>query len=236
VSGVTEPDASPGGRPPGLAQAIADQFSVQATVGGPRGLLEAVVPMTLFSLVYGLGGQMGVAVLAAAVPSVGFTIWRLVAREPVTQAVSGVLGIGLGAVIAIRTGRAADFVLPSLIKNLVYAAAYAVSALVRWPLVGVLLGFMLGEQLHWRSVPARARAYGRATWVWAAMFLVRLAVQVPLWMAGAAAALGLVNVLLGLPLFGLAMWLTWQIVRRVPVARPEGPPSAERMIRVPPSA
>jgi hypothetical protein len=209
-------------KPAGLGQAISEQFSLQATIGGPLGLIESVLPMTLFSVVYGLGAAMMPSVAAAAVPSVGFAIWRLIARQPLTQAISGVLGIGIGAVIALRTGRAADFVLPSLIKNAAWAAGYTISILVRWPLVGVLLGFMLGEQLHWRSVPARARAYRRASWVWVGMFVVRLAVQIPLWMAGAAAALGLVNVVLGLPLFGLTIWLTWVIVQRVPVAHAPG--------------
>ena len=217
----TEPAAAPA-RPAGLAQAVSDQFSLQATIGGPLGLVESVVPMTLFSVAYGLGAQMTAAVLAAVVPSLGFAIWRLAVRQPLTQAISGVIGIGIGAVIAMRTGRAADFVLPSLIKNAAWGAAYAISALVRWPLVGLLLGMLLGEQLHWRSVPARARAYRRATWVWVGMFAVRLAVQIPLWMAGAAATLGLVNVVLGLPLFGLTIWLTWVIVQRVPVAHPPG--------------
>ena len=222
--GHSAPDpADPADRRGGLAQAITDQFSVQATIGGPLGLLEAVLPMTLFSLMFGLGASMIAAVTAAAVPSVGFMIWRLIAREPLTQAVSGVIGIGIGAFIALRTGRAANFVLPSLIKNVAYALGYAISIMVRWPLVGVLLGFMLGEQFRWRAVPARARAYARATWVWVGMFVFRLAIQVPLWLAGAAAALGLVNVVLGLPLFGAVIWLTWQIVRRVPVVAPLDP-------------
>ncbi|HEX2807228.1 MAG TPA: DUF3159 domain-containing protein [Kineosporiaceae bacterium] len=227
---MTEPDqpAERTAKPAGLGQAISDQFSLQATIGGPLGLIESVLPMTLFSVVYGLGAEMVASLAAAAVPSVGFAIWRLIARQPLTQAISGALGIGIGAVIALRTGRAADFVLPSLIKNAAWGVGYAISILVRWPLVGVLLGFMLGEQLHWRSVPARARAYSRASWVWVGMFAVRLAVQIPLWMAGAAAALGLVNVVLGLPLFGLTIWLTWVIVQRVPVAHAPGHEHHER--------
>jgi hypothetical protein len=219
---MTEPEqpAQRTAAPAGLAQALSEQFSLQATIGGPLGLIESVLPMTLFSVMFGLGASMVVCVVAAALPSVGFAIWRLAARQPLTQAVSGVLGIGIGAVIALRTGRAADFVLPSLIKNLAWGCGYAISNLVRWPLVGVLVGVMLGEQFRWRSVPERARAYSRATWVWVGMFAVRLAVQIPLWMAGAAAALGLVNVVLGLPLFGLTIWLTWVIVQRVPVAHP----------------
>jgi hypothetical protein len=208
----------------GLAQAIAAEFSLRDTIGGPRGMIESVLPMTLFSAVFGLGASMRTAVLAALAPAALFAIWRLIAREPITQTVSGVIGIALGAFLALRTGRAENFVLPSLVKNTAFAAGFALSALVRWPLLGLFLGVLLGEQLHWRQVPPRARVYGRATWLWSGMFLFRLGVQVPLYAAGAAAALGMVNVVLGLPLFAAVLYLTWLIVRRVPVATP---PSAD---------
>jgi uncharacterized membrane protein len=62
--------------------------------------------------------------------------------------------------------------------------------------------------------------YQQATWVWVGMFAVRALVQGRLYVKGDATTLGFVNLLLGLPLFGLAVALTWLIVRRVPPARP----------------
>lgn len=210
TSSSAGPQASP---PQGLAQAFAEQFSLEQAIGGRRGLVEAVVPMTLFSVVYGLGAGMRPALVAAIVPAVVFVIWRLVIRQPVTHAISGLFGIALGAWLALRTGRAEDFVVPSLVKNSVQALVFGISALSPWPLLGLIIGLLRGEGMAWRRDPERLRAYRRATWLWSGMFAVRLAVQVPLWLAGAAAALGFANVLLGLPLFGLVVWLTWAIVR-----------------------
>jgi MFS family permease len=204
----------------GLKQVIAEQFSVQAVIGGPRGLAESILPMTVFSIVWAFTHDVPRSVLAALVPSVVLTVWRVVAREPLTQAISGVLGIALGAGIALYTGRAQDFFIPGILKNVGLGAVYAISALVRWPLVGVLLGFMLGEDLHWRRVRPRMRVYQQVTWLWAGVFALRAAVQAWLYAAGQATALGFVNVLLGLPLFGLAVGLTWLLVRRVPAAKP----------------
>ena len=230
------PDAdgrgSPAGRA-GLGQAIAEQFSLQAMIGGPRGLAESILPMTVFTIVWAFTHDVQPSVLAALVPAVLFMLWRLVAREPVTQALGGLLGIGLGAGLALLTGRAQDFFVPGIVKNLAFAAVYALSSLVRYPLIGLLLGFTLGEELHWRRVPARMRVYQQATWVWVAMFAVRALVQGRLYTQGDAATLGFVNLLLGLPLFGVAVALTWLIVRRVPPARaqpaeaPEGEPEDE---------
>ena len=139
----------------GLAQAIGEQFSMQASVGGVRGLLESVLPLTLFSVIYAINHDLRWSVTAAIVPSVPLALWRLWAREPVSQAVSGVFGLALGAVIAVRTGHAQNVFLPSIIKNAAWAAGYALSVLIRWPLIGVLLGLMLGEGTRWRAVPAR---------------------------------------------------------------------------------
>lgn len=206
----------------GLAQALQDGFSVEKTFGGVRGVLESVLPVTVFSVVYGITRDVTTSAVAALVPAVVLAAWRLVAREPLTQAVGGLLGVALGAFIAVRTGQAETFFLPSIIKNAAWGVAYLASVLVRWPLIGVLLGFVLGEGTHWRQEPARYRAYVWATWLWVGLFGVRLAVQVPLYLADRAALLGAVNVGLGLPLFGLVIWGSWLVLRRVPVAYPPG--------------
>lgn len=223
------PEGRHGAEPPGpaarvgLGQAVAEQFSLQAVIGGPRGLAESILPMTVFSVVWAFTHDVTRSVLAAVVPSVVFTLWRLVAREPVTQALGGLFGIAFGAGIALFTGRAQDFFVPGIAKNIGFGALYAVSSLVRYPLVGLLLGFTLGEELHWRRVPARMRVYQQATWVWVAVFAIRALVQGRLYVQGDATTLGFVNLLLGLPLFGVAVALTWLLVRRVPVAKPEPP-------------
>jgi hypothetical protein len=205
----------------GLKQALADQLSLQAVIGGPRGLAESVLPMTVFSVVWAFSHDVPRSVVAALVPAAVFTLWRLVAREPLTQALGGLLGIGLGAGLALVTGRGQDFFVPGILKNLGFAALYAITSLVRYPLIGLLLGFTLGEELHWRRVPQRMRVYQQATWVWVAVFALRALVQGRLYVQGDPTTLGFVNLLLGLPLFGLAVALTWLLVRRVPTARPE---------------
>ncbi|HEY6794706.1 MAG TPA: DUF3159 domain-containing protein, partial [Kineosporiaceae bacterium] len=141
-------------------------------------------------------------------------------RLPLSPAISGLLGVLLSAGVAYVTGQAINFFLMSIVKNIGLGLAFAISSLVRWPLVGVMLGVMLGEQLHWRTVPARMRVYQQATWLWVGMSLVRLAFQVPLYLENHVGGLGAASVPLGLPLFGVVALLTWLIIRRVPVARP----------------
>lgn len=209
---------------PRLAQAGAAQFSLSESIGGVRGVLESVVPFTVFSVVYGFEKDLRTSIIAALVPAAVLSVWRLVAREPLTQAISGLVGIGIGAYVATRTGNATDFFLPNIIKNAGFAAVYAISALVRWPLIGVVVGPALGENFAWRRNGPRRRAYTVATWLWVAMFGIRLAVQIPLYLADRVTLLGTLNAfVLGLPLFGLTIWLSWIVLRRVPVVRPQRP-------------
>jgi Protein of unknown function (DUF3159) len=204
----------------GLAAAVADQFSFEESVGGVRGLIESVLPVLVFTGVYVTAHSIATASLAALGVSVAALLLRVVTRMPVMPAVSGLLGVAVSAGVAYVTGQAINFFLMSILKNIGLGLLFAISSLVRWPLVGVMLGFMLGEQLHWRSVPARVRVYQQATWVWVGMSLVRLAFQVPLYLQNEVGGLGAASVPLGLPLFGVVVLLTWLIVRRVPVAKP----------------
>lgn len=214
----------------GLAAALAEArdgggYDVSAAVGGWRGIVDATVPSTLFLLVWSVTQQLRPALYVALAVAVLLTAERLVRREKVQYALSGLVGIGLCALVAAKTGRAQDFYLPSLIKNAAYAAAYVVSILVRWPLIGLVAGTVTGRGTAWRRDPAAMRAFSLASWIWVAMFALRFAAQLPLYLAGAVTTLGIVNIFLGLPLFALTIWLTWLLVRDV--VRHVPPPGSE---------
>jgi hypothetical protein len=208
-----------------VGQAGGQEFSIAASIGGVRGIVESVLPYTVFSLVYALTKDLRTSIIAAAAPVVVLVIWRLIARESLSQAISGVFGIALGAYFANRSGNAVDFFLPNILKNIGFAAVYAISILVRWPLLGVVLGPMTGEMLGWRDDPRRLAAYQRATWLWVGLFVVRLAVQVPLYLANQVTLLGTLNgLVLGIPLFALTIWLSWLVLKPVPLAKPRAVP------------
>ena len=60
------------------------------------------------------------------------------------------------------------------------------------------------------------------------MFGLRFAIQLPLYLAGAVTALGLINVPLGLPLFAFTCWLSYLVIKRVPTARTPEEMAAEQ--------
>jgi hypothetical protein len=199
----------------------APEFSLAASIGGVRGVIESVLPYTVFSLVYAFTEDIQTSVIAALAPVVVLVIWRLIARETLSQAISGALVIVLGAFIATRTHSAVNFFLPNILKNAGFGIGYAVSILVRWPLIGVVVGPVTGEMFAWRQDRARLTAYQRATWIWVGLFAVRLAVQIPLYLAENVTLLGTLNgTVLGIPLFALTIWLSWLVLKDVPLAKP----------------
>ena len=129
-------------------------------------------------------------------------------------AAAGFAGVALAAFVADRTGRAEDFFLPGLLLNAAYGGAYLISIIVRWPLLGLILGPLTGEGLRWRDDPDRVRRYTQASWVWVGVFALRLAVQLPLYLAGAVLALGIARTAMGLPIFLVAIWLSYLILER----------------------
>ena len=206
----------------------AQEFSLAASIGGVRGVVESVLPYTVFSLVYALTKDLKTSIIAALIPVVVLVIWRLIARETLSQAISGAVVIVLGAYLASRTHSAVNFFLPNILKNAGFAVGYAVSILVRWPLIGVVVGPVTGEMFAWRQDRARLTAYQWATWLWVGLFVVRLAVQIPLYLAKNVTLLGTLNgTILGIPLFALTIWLSWLVLKPVPLAKTEAQLTAE---------
>jgi hypothetical protein len=118
----------------------------------------------------------------------------------------------VAAMIALRTGRAADFFLLQIASNAASALAWTLSILVRWPLLGVVVGLMLGQRFRWRADPDLSRGYRRASWLWVGQYLVRLAVFIPLYRADQVVALGIARALTWLPVVA-CVGLSWPLVR-----------------------
>ena len=206
-----------------------DRQDLLAALGGIQGIADSSAPALAFVIAYTLGGNditlaawiaVGLGALIAAV--------RLVRREPLQFVLAGFVGVALAAFIADRTGRAEDFFLPGLLLNAAYATAYLVSIAIRWPLLGVILGPITGEGMSWHNDPHRVRLYTRASWIWVGVFLLRLVVQLPLYLAGAVLALGIAKTAMGLPIFLIAIWLSYLVLRGDSDARGEG--SGARML------
>jgi Protein of unknown function (DUF3159) len=212
-------------------RAVRDQRheDLLTSLGGVQGIADSSVPALAFVITYTVGGnEIGLAAWVAIGVGGLMAAVRLLRREPLQFVLAGFVGVALAAFIADRTGRAEDFFLPGLLLNAAYAAAYLVSIAIRWPLLGVILGPITGEGMSWRSDPERVRLYSRASWIWVGVFALRLAVQLPLYLAGAVLALGIAKTAMGLPIFLVAIWLSYLVLRGE--GEPQGEGSGARML------
>ena len=197
-----------------------DKDKVVSALGGKRGLIDSGLPALFFLLVFNISDQnLNAALWAALTLSVILTALRLIKRETIQHAFSGLVGVAICALFSRRSGNAEDFYLPGLYINAGYAFLYAFTNLIKWPILGIMLGPILGENFLWRKDPARLKAYITAGWLWVAMFSVRLIVQYPLYQSGNVNALGTARLVMGYPLFILTAWGTWQVLKRTPTTK-----------------
>ncbi|MGH3098954.1 MAG: DUF3159 domain-containing protein [Streptosporangiales bacterium] len=198
------------------AAEVDQRRSLMQAFGGGRGLLDTSVPALVFVMVFAVLRDLRIAAIAAICCAAVLLGVRLARKETKQFVIGGFVGVLIAAVVAWKTGSADNYFLPGIIKNAGFAVLYAVSVLVRWPLLGVVLGPLLGENFAWRQNRARRKAYALASLIWAVMFAVRFAVLLPLYLLHLTVALGIVNVVLGWPVFALVLWATWICLRRVP--------------------
>ncbi|MDO3703334.1 DUF3159 domain-containing protein [Micromonospora sp. C28SCA-DRY-2] len=202
--------------------AVGRPESLADLLGGRRGAVDATLPPVAFAAGWVLGGQsLWAGIGAAVVAGTAVAGWRLRRGDRPRSVLIGLLAVCVAALIALRTGRAEDFFLLQLLSNAASALAWMVSIAVRWPLLGVVVGVALGQRSRWRRDPALLRAYGRGSWVWAASYVVRVAVFLPLYLAGQVLALTVARVALSWPLVATALAVSWVVVRRsLPAGHP----------------
>ena len=198
----------------------ADRQKVLSAFGGKKGLIDSGIPSVIFLVVFNLRDDLHDALYASVAVSIILTIIRLISRDTVQHAFSGLIGALICAWFANRTGNPSDVFIPKLLTNLVYGTVYLIANLAGWPILGLMLGPILGENFLWRNNPARKKAYVRASWLWVAMFFTRIAVQYPIYKSGNVNLLGTVNLAMGYPLFIATAYGSWMILKTAPLVKP----------------
>jgi hypothetical protein len=191
-----------------------DGKSVLEGMGGKLGIAETIIPSVLFGTSFALTGQAIISVGLAGGISALFILYRLVTRRSASSALVGAIAVGFAAWLALRDGgQAVDYFVPGFITNAVYAVLLTISLLVRWPVIGVLVEILRGNNTSWRKDRKKLTVYSLVTGMWIGFFSLRLAIQVPLYLAENAALLATARVAMGPPLYALVILASWLILR-----------------------
>jgi hypothetical protein len=191
-----------------------DGKSLLEGMGGKLGITETILPSLLFGASFALTGEAIIAVSLAGGTSALFILYRLITRKSASSALIGAIAVGFAAWLALREGgEAVDYFVPGFITNAVYGSVLLISILVRWPIIGVLVEILRGNATSWRKDRKKLTIYSLVTAMWVGFFSLRLAVQVPLFLAGSVELLATARVAMGPPLYALVILVTWLILR-----------------------
>jgi intracellular septation protein A len=198
-----------------VAEVKDDSALLASALGGWSGVIDAGLPFVVFTITYLVTDRNLETTLYAAVGTAAvLALLRLVRRQSLQQVFSGLIGIGIAAFLAQRTGNADNFFLPGIITNAVYASICIISIAVHKPLLGYVIEAMRGRDMSWVKDPTAHRLFSTITWLWALIFGVRVAIMFPLYLLGQTAALGTLKVLLGYPLFALGIFVTFKLLAK----------------------
>ena len=186
-------------------------------MGGLPGLVAATLPIVVLIPVNSLYG-LTPALISALGVAVVIAIWRIVRKQTIQPAISGLIGVAICAAIAWFTGDAKGYFLYGIWMSLALFIAASLSILFRWPAVGVIWKGLNGDDMAWQKVKLARRAYSIATAGWAGIFLARFIIQRAIYDAGETTALGITRIVMGWPLTLLVTALTVWMVRRADAA------------------
>ncbi|HVD89739.1 MAG TPA: DUF3159 domain-containing protein, partial [Jatrophihabitantaceae bacterium] len=139
---MTDP-ADDGSTQPAGRGSYREQYRQQllTSLGGWSGTVVTAIPTVVFVAVNALAG-LRPAIGAAIASAVFLAIYRVLRKQPVQQAVTGLIGVVIASLIAGGTGQARGYFLWGIWTSFAYAAAFAVSLIVRRPIVGLAWEFL----------------------------------------------------------------------------------------------
>ena len=200
-----------------------DAKSLLASVGGVQGLVETTLPGFLYVLTFTITRDAVIAASVVGVAVLALTTRHFVLKRPWTQLVGSLVGVGLAIWLTLRPGgQAGDFYLKDFWINAAYGSVLLLSVIVRFPLIGLLMGFLTNQGLSWRKNRRKVRFFDLVTLLWVGLFATRLIVEVPLYLAGDVVTLGFVKIVLGLPFYLTMIWVSWLLLRGVVKAELDG--------------
>jgi len=181
-------------------------------VGGWHGLADALGPHAVFLFVYLSTQQAAPSVGSALAVALILSVIRLLRREQLYAALVGAGLVGLSALVAVSTGEVTDFYLLDITRTSILSVILVTSLLVRRPLLGVLIGRIIGGP-RWYSDRDQLRAYDLCTVVWAVAVVARSAIKIPFYLDDNVMGLAIASMVLGVPLLVLTSYLQWRILR-----------------------
>lgn len=197
-----------------------EEFNILDAIGGPRGVVESMLPGFVFVVLFVVTSNLNLTIGISAALAVLQVIVRLIQRQSLMGALSGLVAVGICLVWAWQSHEARNYYMFGFITNAVYAVGLGISLIARVPALGLFIEYIRAlptEHLKawfrgWMDDRPLKRAYMIVTALWMGLFTLRLAVQVPLYLTDHVGWLGTARLLMGIPFWALAIWVSYLII------------------------
>lgn len=184
------------------------------SLGGRRGMLEAGVPSLAFTILWLTTKDLRLSLYAAGGIAVAALALRLLQRTTTQYVLNALVGIAIGYLfvrLAARNGgdqtdQALAYFLPGIIISGIESIGIAISCLVRWPLVGFMVGSAMGDPIAWHEDDQIVRLCTRLTWLLVAPGAIGASTEGVFWVLGHTGAMS------GAAAVGVIAFLRYAIV------------------------
>jgi hypothetical protein len=198
----------------GTVEAII-KAQLNKALGGKRGVVEGAVPTITFTICWISSHDLRLSLYLGGGAAVALLAVRLLQRSTPQYVLNSLIGIGLAAYFALRSGKAEDAFLPGMMWTGAVTGMMLLSILTRWPFVGFLVGAANPEDpLAWRRDPAMVKVCSRLSWLLLLPGVLKLSVQIPLYLSAQVGWLGVSKIALGWPAYLGALGLAAVVLMR----------------------
>lgn len=167
------------------------------SLGGRRGMVEAGVPSLVFTLLWLTTKDLRLSLIAAGGLAVAALALRIVQRSTTQYVLNAIVGIAIGFVFVRlaahgggdQTQQALAYFLPGILISGVESIAIAISCLVRWPLVGFMVGSAMGDPVAWHDDDQIVRLCTRLTYLLIAPGAIGAVSEGAFWLMGHSGAM-----------------------------------------------
>ncbi len=173
-----------------------------------------VAPAFLYTVVYGITGNLGLSVALAVGAGVAVTVSRIVRRTAPWRALAALAFVLVGALLALGTGEASGFFASQILFGLTASALNAVLSALRLPPAGLIVGLATNEGLRWRRCALRVRGYTAASLVFLAAQVLSTATSLFFYVTDNIVGLGIVD-MANAVVFSAAVLVGWRAYRRI---------------------
>jgi hypothetical protein len=171
---------------------------LRSVLSGRSDLIDSVIPAAVFVIVNGVA-DLRYAVWSAVGLGAALAVYRIVRRDSVRYALTGLGAAAIASAVALLLGRAEGYFLPAIVTGVTTVVLCIVSVMIRRPLVAWTSHLARRWPRDWYWHPRVRPAYSEVTLAWALFFAARVWLQLALLGRQQNAPLGWVSLVMGWP-------------------------------------